>query len=107
MCVSTQNSRHKTISEIAPTLTLIFQASLDQGTLPEVWKQAIQLFLFTKRTVSQILATLDLSHLATCSYSYALKINIETHYLLKCIKLKHLQSHAVRIMQCTAWLSPK
>ena len=27
-------------SEIAPTLTLIFQASMDQGVLPEVWKQA-------------------------------------------------------------------
>ena len=27
-------------SEIAPALTLIFQASLDQGTLPEVWRQA-------------------------------------------------------------------
>ena len=26
--------------EITPTLALIFQASLDQGTLPEVWKQA-------------------------------------------------------------------
>ena len=25
-------------SEIAPALTLIFQALLDQGTLPEVWR---------------------------------------------------------------------
>ena len=35
-------------SEIASALTLIFQASLDQGTLPEVWKQATVVPVFKK-----------------------------------------------------------
>ena len=55
--------------EIAPTLTLIFQASLDQGTLLEVWSR-LQLFLFSKRAVAQILATLDLSHLPVYALKY-------------------------------------
>ena len=32
--------------EIAPALTLIFQALLDQGTLPEIWRQAIVVPVF-------------------------------------------------------------
>jgi len=35
-------------SEIIPALILIFQASLDQGTLPEVWKQASVVPVFKK-----------------------------------------------------------
>ena len=35
-------------SEIVPAFTLIFQASLDQGTLPEVWRQAIGVPIFKK-----------------------------------------------------------
>ena len=35
-------------SEIASALTLIFQTSLDQGTLPEVWKQATVVPVFKK-----------------------------------------------------------
>ena len=35
-------------SEITPALTLIFQASLDQSTLPEVWRQAIVVIVFKK-----------------------------------------------------------
>ena len=35
-------------SEIASVLTLIFQASLDQGSLPEVWKQATVVPVFKK-----------------------------------------------------------
>ena len=34
--------------EIAPTLALIFKASLDQGTLPEVWKQTTVVPVFKK-----------------------------------------------------------
>ena len=35
-------------SEIASALTVTFQASLDQGTLPEVWKQATVVPVFKK-----------------------------------------------------------
>ena len=35
-------------SEIAPALGLIFQALLDQGTLPEGWRQAIVVHVFKK-----------------------------------------------------------
>ena len=59
-----------------------------------------QLFLFSKRAIAQILATLDLSHLP----AYALKY---WNTLFTQIS-KHLQSHATLLSDAQhAWLSPK
>ena len=42
--------------EIAPVLTTIFQASLDQGVIPTIWKTAAQQwFPFLKKVVDLII----------------------------------------------------
>ena len=74
-------------SEIASALTLIFQAPLEQGTLPEVWKQATVVPVFKKG-----------SHTDPCNfrpisltYIYA---KILEHIVYSNVS-KHLQKYAV------------
>jgi len=45
--------------EISPILTLIFQASLDQGMLPSIWKTA-KVVPLLRRAINQIHITTDL-----------------------------------------------
>ena len=73
--------------EIAPALTLIFQASLDQGTLPEVWRQAIVVPVFKKGR-----------HTDPCKYRpitlTCICTKILEHVVYSSIS-KHLQRHAI------------
>ena len=73
--------------EIAPTLALIFQASLDQSTLPEVWKQATVVPVFKKG-----------SHMDPCNFRpislTCICTKILEHIIYSNIS-KHLQSHTV------------
>ena len=43
---------NKVAREIAPALTVTFQASLNQGTLPCIWKTAAVVPVFKKRSRS-------------------------------------------------------
>ena len=61
-------------------LTLIFQASQDQGTLPEAWTQAI-VFPFSKRADAQTLVTTGDNRDISLSYVYVHQI-IGTYCLL-------------------------
>ena len=73
--------------EIAPTLALIFQASLDQGALPEVWKQATVVPIFKKgsRTDPCNFRPISLTCICTKILEHIIYSNVS----------KHLQSHAV------------
>ena len=72
--------------EIAPTLALIFQASLDQGTLPEVWKQATVAPIFKKGSRTDPCNFRPISLTCICT-------KILEHIYSNVSK--HLQSHAV------------
>ena len=73
--------------EIAPVLTLIFQASLDQGTLPEVWRQAIIVSVFKKGRCTDPCNYRPISLTCICT-------KILEHIVYSSIS-KHLQRHAV------------
>ena len=47
--------------QIAPALVLIYQASLNQGVLPDDWLK-LKLYQFTKRDLAQIHLTIDQCH---------------------------------------------
>ena len=74
-------------SEIAPALTLIFQASLDQGTLPEVWRQAIVVPIFKRGRRTDPCNYRPIS--LTCIYTKILE------YIVYSSISKHLQSYDV------------
>ena len=81
--------------EIAPTLTLIFQASLDQGTLPEVWKQATVVPVFKKgsRTDPCNFRPISLTCICTKILEHIIYSNVS----------KHLQSYAVYAIHSMAF----
>ena len=72
-------------SEIAPILTLIFQASLHQGTLPEVWRQAIVVPIFKKGRRTDLCNYRPFSLICICT-------KISEHIVYLSIS-KHLQSY--------------
>lgn len=73
--------------DIAPALTLIFQASLDQGTLSEVWRQAIVVSVFKKGRHTDPCNYRPISLTCICT-------KILEHIVYSSIS-KHLQRHAV------------
>ena len=73
--------------EITPALTLIYQASLDQGTLPEVWRQAIVVPVFKKGRRTDPCNYRPISLTCICT-------KILEHTVYSSIS-KHLQRHAV------------
>ena len=73
--------------EIVAAFTLIFQASLDQGTLPVVWRQAIVVPIFKKGRCTYPCNYRPISLICICT-------KILEHIVYSSI-FKHLQRHAV------------
>ena len=78
-------------NKIAPVLTIIFQASLDQGSLSAIWKTVAVVPIFKKGK----------------NWSMQLQTNITHLYLLKNFSLFQYITTSGSSMWWTAWFSPE
>ena len=80
----------ETAEEIAPAVTLLFQASLDQGTVPSCWKRANVVPIFKKGCRS-----------AACNYITSILQTVRTYRPLRSHQASDRTQHPIR---CPAWV---
>ena len=77
----------ETASEIAPAVTLLFQASIDQGSVPSTWKKAMVVPLFKKGSRSSAANYRPISLTAIlCKLC---------EHILHCAVIRHLTAHNI------------
>ena len=89
----------KAADEIAPAITLLFQASLNQGNTPSTWRKALVVPIFKKGSKS------DASNYRPISLTYVRSLQIlwahsSLNYPNSCCKPQNT-------IWCTTWLQKK